>query len=166
MINTLKDELQRVANEVGITFTYKSESELEAYSQGHDFSINPIVNLKPVESITQNIMPSGAIRYDFTFDLHFLTDFSISNTEEDDKDDDIDEMLSYSEAFYRQLNLNDQLVFINSNWEWITEVTRQYTSNLLCGVKTSVKLDTACNRVASAPIVTVGFEYPLSLELN
>lgn len=146
MIIELKAELERVANEVGAIFTSKSNSELQDFVQGFDFT-NPLINLKPIETYGQDIIASGAIRYDFRFELFFLTNFQKSDHLEDTKDVLIDDMTQLSELFFTTLNKNQNQYFINPSWKWTNGILRQYLSNLTCGIQASIFIDTSCNRV-------------------
>lgn len=146
MIIELKAELERVANEVGANFTSKSNSELQDFVQEYDFT-NPLINLKPIETYGQDIIASGAIRYDFRFELFFLTKFAKSDHLEDTKDVLIDDMTQLSELFFTTLNKNQNQYFINPSWKWTNGILRQYLSNLTCGVHASIFIDTSCNRV-------------------
>lgn len=146
MIIELKAELERVATEVGAIFTSKSNSELQDFVQDFNFT-NPLINLKPIETYGQDIIASGAIRYDFRFELFFLTNFQKSDHLEDTKDILIDEMTKLSELYFSTLNKNEQRYFINPSWTWTNNILRQYLSNLTCGVKAVIFIDTACNTV-------------------
>lgn len=146
MIIELKAELERVANDIGAIFTSKSNSELQDFVQGFDFA-NPLINLKPIETYGQDIIASGAIRYDFRFELFFLTKFQKSDHLEDTKDVLIDDMTQLSELFFTTLNKNENQYFINPAWKWTNGILRQYLSNLTCGVQASIFIDTSCNRV-------------------
>lgn len=147
MIIELKAELERVAGVVGATFSSKSNPELQDFAQQFDFS-TPLINLKPIENYNQNIIDSGAIRYDYRIELFFLTKFGKSDHLEDTKDVLIDEMTKLSELYFSTLNKNEQRYFINPSWSWTNNILRQYLSNLTCGVRAVILIDTACNTVA------------------
>ncbi len=146
MIIELKGELERVAGEVSATFSSRSNPELEDFAQQFDFA-TPLINLRPIENYNQNIIASGAIRYDFQLELFFVTKFAKSDHEEDTKDVLIDEMAKLSELFFSTLNENENRFFINPAWTWTNNILRQHTSNLLCGVRAVIFIDTACNTV-------------------
>jgi len=154
MIIELKAELERVATEIGATFTSKSNSELQDFAQGFDFA-SPLINLKPIETYGQDIIASGAIRYDFRFELFFLTNFAKSDHLEDTKDVLIDDMTQLSELFFTTLNKNQNQYFINPSWKWTNGILRQYLSNLTCGIQASIFIDTSCNRVEDGFIPTI-----------
>lgn len=146
MIIELKAELERVAGVVSATFSSRSVPELQDFAQQFDFA-TPLINLYPIEKYNQNIIASGAIRYDFQFELFFLTKFTKSDHVEDTKDVLIDEMTKLSELYFSTLNKNEQRYFINPAWTWTNNILRQYLSNLTCGVKAVIFIDTACNTV-------------------
>ena len=146
MIIELKAELERVAGVVSATFSSRSNPELEDFAQQFDFA-TPLINLRPIENYNQNIIASGAIRYDFQLELFFLTKFAKSDHAEDTKDVLIDEMAKLSELFFSTLNENENRFFINPAWTWTNNILRQYLSNLTCGVRAVIFIDTACNTV-------------------
>lgn len=146
MIVELKNELDRISIIVGATFVSKSNAELQGFSQSYDFA-SPLINLKPIISYKQNIIAGGAIRYNFRFEIYFLTKFPKSDTLNSNKDVLIDEMILLSEKFYSNLNKNKMLYFINPKWDWTNEILRQYLSNLTLGVRSVIDIDTACNRI-------------------
>lgn len=165
MIIELKDEFKRISAAVGATFSCRSHPEMEKFTQTHDFT-TPIINLLPVEDINQNIMDSGAVRYDFRFKLYFLTNFNKSDTLEANKDVLLDTMIALSEAFYRELNKNEALLFIRPNWTWKNNLARQYLSNLTLGCVTDVFIDTSCARSPSpipAPLPPETFDELVAL---
>ena len=146
MIIELKAELERVAGVVSATFSSRSVPELQDFAQQFDFA-TPLINLRPIENYNQNIIASGAIRYDFQLELFFLTKFVRSDHLEDTKDVLIDEMAKLSELYFSTLNKNENRFFINPSWTWTNNILRQYLSNLTCGVRAVIFIDTACNTV-------------------
>lgn len=146
MIVELKQEFERVSSVIGATFVSKSFSELEDFVQNYDFII-PLINLKPIEKYSQNILAGGAIRYDFDLNLKFITNFKKSDHLEDTKDILIDQMIQVSENFVSRLNKNEERIFISTGWPAKVDVLRQFTSNLTCGVSINISLDTSCNKV-------------------
>lgn len=161
LIVPIKTEFKRVAGLVGATFADKSFPELEKFLQQFDFSTS-LINLDPVMRIKSNIMISGAPRYNVTFDLYFLIKFKKSDTLESNKDFLIDTMIDLQERFFIELNKNEALIFINPHWTWTSEILRQFTSNLTVGIKTSIDLDTACNRIKANGV----FDYTLDAPMN
>ena len=163
MIIQIKNEFRRITEDVlGNTFSSLSISELEDFSQNYDFS-KPLCNLAPIIEIEDNKMISGAIRHNFRLKLQFLTKFAKSNHKEDTKDLLIDTMIEFSQNWFRQLDKNEQLFWIQPFWQWKLTVLRQHTSNLLCGVQADVFIDAACNTV---PATTLGFDYVLDNAMN
>lgn len=162
MIVQLKNELARVAQVVGAEFSCRSNPELQDFAQQFDFTIKPLINLLPIKTYNQNIIASGAIRYDFRFELYFLTIFRKSDTLEMNKDILIDGMSDLSEKFFSTLNKNEALYFINPQWSWSNEIIRQYLSNLACGVHATINIDTACNRIPTDGV----FDYSLDAPMN
>ena len=146
MIIELKAELERVATDIGATFSSRSNPELQDFAQQFDFATQ-LINLKPIENYNQNVIAGGAIRYDFQLELFFLTKFAKSDHLEDTKDALIDDMAKLSELFFSTLNENKNRFFINPAWKWTNNILRQYLSNLTCGVRAVIFIDTACNTV-------------------
>jgi hypothetical protein len=147
MLQEIKNEFSIIALSLNSEFVSKSKDEYQEYAQGYNFD-NPSINLIPFKTFTSDIAKSGAVRFNATFDLLFLTKFS--KTEEDYenvKDQKIDNMIFLSERFFSELNKNQRQVFDVPQWTWRSEILRQYTSNLLCGVKVTITLNTACNRL-------------------
>lgn len=142
----IKSEFARIAPIVGATFEDLSVPELQDFLQGFDFT-TPLINLDPVITFDPNFDQGGAVRYNVKFDLYFLTKFAKSDTLEGNKDILIDSMIDLQENFFRELNLNDKQIFIQPFWQWSSTVLRQYLSNLTVGVKSEIRLDTACNKV-------------------
>ena len=161
MILQLKNELARVANEVDAAFSCRSHPEFEDAAQQFDFA-RPAINLLPIQAYKQQISDGGTMRYDFVFELYFLTKFAKSDTLEQNKDILIDQMESLSQAYFFELNKNELLYFINPFWSWNNQVIRQYLSNLTCGVKSAITIDTACNRVPNPIAFEFNFDAPLT----
>jgi len=161
MINAIKLELNRISGVLGAEFKNLSMDELQEFVQHFDFA-SPLVRLEPIENILGNVMDSGAIRYDGTFNIYFLTKFESDNNSEDLRDLLIENMLFLSEQFISRLNKNEMLYFINPKWQWKWKIIRQITSNLLCGVMVSINLDTSCNRNA----IQAGLDANLNTPVN
>lgn len=161
MILPVKNEISRIAQLLGANFVDKSISELQHFAQNNNF-LNPLVNLQPINSGKMNVMPSGAIRYDFQFKIDFLQKFQKDNNLENTKDYIIQDMIWLCEDFFKELNRNTLLIFINPSWTWSVDIVRQHTSNLLCGCTANIFLDTACNRLNRG----ISFDYLIDVPLG
>lgn len=161
ILSAIKLEFKRIAELQGATFENLSIDELEEFVQHYDFT-QPLIRLEPVDKMRSNKMDSGAIRYEPLFKLYFLTKFTSDNNKEDLKDLLIDQMIELSQGFFRQLDKNEMLYFINPFWKWEVDIIRQYTSNLLCGCIASIALDTACNRIAVQSALDINLNSPVN----
>jgi hypothetical protein len=146
MITQIKSELERVATVVGGTYSYRDISELQDYAQQFDFATG-LINVEPLGEYQHDFDDGGAIRYNFRLIIEFWKKFSKDDTTDETKDVIIDEMAILSEDFFRELNKNENQFWINPKWTWRNDIVRQHTSNLLCGVRATIDIDTGCNRV-------------------
>lgn len=159
MISTIKSIFATVSMALGAEFQSLSYSELEDFAQNYTFE-SPLINLSPILSVDDNIMISGAVRSQYHIDLFFLTEFKKDDNMENVKDFLIDNMLSLKTNFFRRLNLDQSLYFLSTGWTWKTEIVRQHTSNLLCGCRCKIILDSTCSVVSQT-----SFDYELDLDL-
>jgi len=146
MITEFKNQFSNTATMFDVAYTTKNHGEYEEYAQGYNYA-NASVNLIPVKKYSAERTIAGVTRYKGSFEIYFLKKFVESDNADDTKDAIIDEMILLSEAFYAQLDQNQYLLFNQGFFKWEAEIIRQYTANLLCGVKVTVVFDTACNRL-------------------
>jgi len=152
MITEFKNQFSNTATMFDVAYTTKNHGEYEEYAQGYNYA-NASVNLIPVKKYSAERTIAGVTRYKGSFEIYFLKKFVESDSADGTKDVIIDEMILLSEAFYAQLDQNQYLLFNQGFFKWEAEIVRQYTANLLCGVKVTVGFDTACNRLdGSEPI--------------
>lgn len=152
MILEFKTQFSNTAAMLNCEFTTKNHGEYEEFVQNFNFS-RPSINFFPIRSYSSEITIASTTRYKGNFEVYFLQKFTKSDNFEDTKDVIIDEMILLSQAFYNQLNANQYLLFDMPLWTWRAEIIRQYTANLICGVKVLISFDTACNRLdGSAPV--------------
>lgn len=147
MLTELKTELETIATALSADFVKKDIPEYEDYAQNYDFAL-PSINLEPLKTFNSFIDAGGATRFKADFNMYFMTKFDISTeSEEDTKDAIIDTMITLSDRYFEALNRNERQVFSTPQWTWRGEILRQFTSNLTCGVKISISLETSCSRV-------------------
>jgi len=145
MIQQFKSEFSRIAGIKDAEYTTKRYSELEEFTQSFDFN-RPLINCLPLERFRSEIGASSQVIYNGTFKLQFITKAVKSDNFENVKDVLIDEMITLSEHFYRELNKNANRIFINPRWNWTNIVLRNYLSQYCVGVESEVVFNTACNR--------------------
>lgn len=146
MINSFKIEFERCAGIVGAGYETKNILELQDFVQRYNFD-QPLINWVPIESVDSEVGASHQLIYSGNCVLQFLVKASKNDNFEDVKDSLIDETMLLHEKFIAELNKNTNLVFINALWRPRIKVLRQYTSNFLCGVESSIAFNTACNRL-------------------
>lgn len=153
MIEIIKSEFARISSDKGHDFVSKDFTEYEDYIQ--KLSLTPSiplpadqvsVNLEPLLRFKNNINKGGVVMFDSQFYVTFLTRFKQTEDIETEKDKLIDQIIMFSERFFESLYKNENLVFRDPLWTWDVQILRQYTASLLCGVRVSITLKSACNR--------------------
>lgn len=146
ILTAFKTEFERIATLKGAEFTTKEISELQEYVQSYNFD-NPLINFVPLSDFGSEIGASSQVIYDGVCKLQFLTKANVSDNAETVKDGLIDSMITLATGFYRSLDQNETLIFASPRWKWNNQVLRQYTSNYLVGVESTITFKTACNRI-------------------
>ena len=147
ILTAFKSEFSRIATVVSAGFVSKNQNEFQKYAQSYNFSAQPLINQEPLQNYDSEIRISGQVFYSGTFQMHFLTKGEKSNNFDTDKDILIDQMIVLARDFYINLDKNQQLVFQTPQWNWSNQIVRQFGSNFLVGVKSTVTFTTQCARI-------------------
>ena len=143
MLLKIKSALSNAAIGLG-DFQTLDTAELEEFAQNYDFA-QPLIRLEPMDRYTGSVGDGGVILNTLEINTWFLTKFPKDDNDEDGKDVLIDAMEDLSNDYYRVLNQSSELAQ-GTLETWNTRIVRRTTSNLLCGVVCTTKLNTACNR--------------------
>jgi hypothetical protein len=146
MIVQFNSEFERIAGLINGEYTNKNTSEFEDFAQNHNYK-KPSINWVPILRVRSEVGASGQIIYKGECVIQFLTKFVKSDNYENTKDVLIDQMISLNEQFITQLNLNENLIFIQPRWTFDIKIVRQFTSNLLCGTEMTITFETSCARL-------------------
>ena len=164
IITTFKSEFERIAAIVGAGFTTKEIQEEQEFAQNYDFTIQPWINWKPLESMTTEYRNDGVMYYQGRCELYFLTKANTFDDMENNKDVLIDQMIDLAELFFANLDKNAERRFGNGDFSMTHEVQREYLSNYLVGTKATISFDTSCTRFVPAadPAPDYVFRYKLN----
>lgn len=146
ILTVFKSEFERIATNQSAVYQTKKISELEDYAQNFNFT-SPLINLIPLDNFNSEIGYSSQVIYNGVCRLQFLTKAVKSDNFENVKDVLIDQMIDLSTRFYRELDKNANLVFISPRWIWSNRIMREYLSNYLVGIESTITFNTSCNRI-------------------
>lgn len=143
MIASFKSEFARISLLVSAGLTVKKISELQDYIQGYNFD-NPLINWTPMASFNSRMGASGQMIYEGRCVLDFITKAVKSDNLEDVKDLLVQDMIDLSTNFFRQLNKNENSVFLGPQFSVSNDIDRNFTANYCVSVRSTITFMTSC----------------------